>query len=98
MQAYIVTSRAQTHCVDVQDNASEPNSWQPQSSRKKSTVADEDILLSQAMQDTLLACEMDVDDVLVECEDSKDGGGHCNELLDELELREVNILWCMAQK
>ena len=84
--------------MDVQGNASEPKSWQPQSRHKKSTVADEDILLSQAMQDTLLACEMDAEDVLAECEESEDGGGHCNELLDELELREVSILRRMAQK
>ena len=82
----------------VQGNASEPKSWQLQSSRKKSTVADEDILLLQAMQDTLLASKMDADYASAECEESEDGGGYCNELLDELELREVSILQRMAQK
>ena len=49
--------------MGVQGNASEPKSWQLQSNCKKSTVADEeDIVLSQDMRDTLLACKMDADD------------------------------------
>ena len=70
-----------------------------QSSRKKSTAADEDdILLSQNMQDVLFACEMYADDASADMEEEEDGGGYCNELLDELELLEVSILRRMAQK
>lgn len=79
-------------------NASEPKTWPLQSRRKKSTVADEkDILISQAMQDLLLACEMDVDDASTKCAENDDDAGHCNELLDELELRKISILRRMAK-
>lgn len=94
-----VQSYSWAPCVGVQGNASEPKSWQLQSSRKKSTAAnEEDILLLQDMQDTILACEMDADDASADIEEEKNGGGHCNELLDELEFREVTILRHMAQK
>ena len=80
-------------------NASEPKTWPLQSNRKKSTVVDEeDIFLLQAMQDPLLACEMDVDDVSAECAENEDDAGHCNELPDELELRKISILRRMAKK
>ena len=59
---------------------------------------EEDILTSQDMQDVLLACEMDADNASVDMEEEEDGGGNRNELIDELELREVGILWRMAQK
>ena len=42
---------------------------------------------------------MDSDDTFVNIkEEEEDGGVYCNELLDELELREVNILRRMAKK
>lgn len=94
-----MTSYSQTPCVGMYGNASEPKTSPLQSSRKKSTVAyEEDILLSQAMQDHLLACEMNVDDASAECTENDDGAGHCNELLDELELRKISILRRMAKK
>ena len=77
-------------CGFVQGNCSEPKSWHVQSSRKK------DILLSQNMQDVLHACEIDADDASADMGEEEDGGGNCNELLDELELREVSILRRMA--
>lgn len=82
----------------MQRNASKPKSWLLQSSCKKNTVADEeDILLLQVMQDTLLACEDYVDDASAYYEEG-DGAKHRNELLDELELGKVKILRRMAQK
>ena len=54
--------------------------------------------MSQDMQDTLRACEMDADKASADNEEEKDGAGHCNELLDELELWEVSILRRMAKK
>lgn len=70
-----------------------------QSSGKKGKAVDEeDILLSQDMQDTLRACEMDADEASADSEEADIGVGHRNELLDELELREVSILRRMAQK
>ena len=86
-------------CGFVQGNASEPKSWHVQSSRKKNTAGEEkDILLSQNMQDVLLACEMDADDASADMKEEEEGGRNCNELLDELELREVSILRRMAKK
>ena len=83
----------------MQTYASEPKSWPLQSSSKKSTVAhEEDILLLQAIQDTLLACEDDVDDASTTCEEEGDGAEHRSELLMELDLREVSILRRMVQK
>ena len=41
---------------------------------------------------------MDTDEASADSEEEEDGVGHCNELLDELELREVGILWRMAKK
>ena len=80
-------------CVGVQDNASELKSWHLQSSRKKSTAVNEnDILLSQDMQDTLLTYEMDTDDASADMEEEEDGGGNCNEL------REISILRRLAPK
>lgn len=63
-----------------------------------STTNEEDILLLQDMYNTLLACEMDADYAFVDNKEEEDGGGHCNELLDELELREASILRRMAKK
>ena len=54
--------------------------------------------MSQDMQNTLRACEMDADEASADSEEEQDGIGHCNELLDELELREVSILRRMVQK
>ena len=83
----------------MQGNANEPKSWHVQSSRKKSTAAEEeDILLSQNMRDVLHACEVDADDASADMGEEEDGGGNCNELLDELELRQLSILQRMAQK
>ena len=83
----------------MQRNASKPKSWLLQSSCKKNTVADEeDILLLQVMQDTLLACEDYVDNASAYYEEEGDGAKHRNELLDELELGKVKILRRMAQK
>ena len=71
--------------MGVHDNASKPKSWPLQSSRKNSTTADEeDIMLSQDMQDIFLACKMDTDNASANKEEEEDGGGHCNELLDKL--------------
>ena len=41
---------------------------------------------------------MDVDDASAVCEEEEDGAWDCNKLLDELELRKVSILRCMAKK
>ena len=83
----------------MQKNASKPKSWPLQSSCKKNAVADEeDILLLQVMQDTLLACKDYVDDASAYYEEEGDDAKHRNELLDELELGEVKILRRMAQK
>lgn len=53
------------------------------------------------MQDTLRACEIISEDEEAYSKEEEAGGsrhGHCNELLDELELREVSILRHMAKK
>ena len=50
------------------------------------------------MQDTLRACEMDADEASADNEEKEDGAGHCNKLLDKLELREVSILRRMAKE
>ena len=99
LKCHGVQSYSFEFCGFVQGNASEPKSWHVQSSRKKCMAAeDEDILLSQNMQDVFLACEMNADDASADMEEEEDGGGNCNKLLNELELREVSILRRMAQK
>ena len=50
------------------------------------------------MQDTLQACKMDVDEASADNEEEEDGVWHYNELLIELELREVSILRHIALK
>ena len=54
--------------------------------------------ISQDMQDTLRACEMDADEASADNEEEEDGAGHCNDLLNELEIWEVSSLRRMAKK
>ena len=41
---------------------------------------------------------MDADEASADNEEKEDGAGHCNKLLDKLELREVSILRRMAKE
>ena len=59
------------------------------------TADEENILLSQDIQDTLRTCEMDADEASA---DGEDDAEYYNKLLDELELQEVSILRRIAKK